>query len=76
MTVLRREAELAIGAAAEGFCPLCSIELRVHDRRACCPCCGDSYRVGPRRLEVRKCAMHGRDCEHWEAVWASPIGPS
>ena len=67
---LSRQAEAALRDVAEGACPLCHVGLTIHDDRACCPCCGDSYRAGPNRLEMRKCAEHGRDCEHWEAVWA------
>jgi hypothetical protein len=69
--MFRSQAERAIASVIEAGCPLCKVELRVHDDRACCPCCGDSYRAGPNRLDMRRCAMHGRDCEHWEAVWAS-----
>jgi uncharacterized Zn finger protein (UPF0148 family) len=68
---LSRQSEAAIGDVAEGICPLCDVGLVIHDGRACCPCCGDSYRAGPHRLEMRKCDEHGRRCEHWEAVWAS-----
>ena len=68
---LRLQAETAIGQAGEGFCPLCNVPFRVHDGVGCCPCCGDSYRAEPNRIEMRKCSEHGCDCEHWEAVWAS-----
>jgi hypothetical protein len=61
---LRSQAERAIASVVEAECPLCKVELRVHDDRACCPCCGDSYRAGPQRLEIERCAEHGRDCEH------------
>ena len=64
---LRSSAERAIGSVVEAECPLCKVELRIHDERACCPCCGDSYKVGPSRLEVRRCSEHGRRCEHWQA---------
>jgi hypothetical protein len=64
---LRDQAERAIGSVVEASCPLCPVELRLHDLRACCPCCGDSYRAGAGRLEVQMCAEHGRDCEHSEA---------
>ena len=40
------------------------------DGRACCPCCGDTYKVSNHRLEVRQCPEHGRHCEHWRAAWA------
>lgn len=68
---LSRQAQAAVGDVVEGTCPLCKVSLRIHDDRACCPCCGDSYRAGRNRLEVRRCAAHGRTCQHWEAVWAS-----
>jgi hypothetical protein len=66
---LKNEAERAIAVLVEGYCPLCKVELRIHDSRGCCPCCGDSYAAGPNRLEIRQCAEHGRHCEHWEALW-------
>lgn len=68
--LLSRDMEHVIGLVVEGVCPLCRVELRVHDGRGCCPCCGDSYKAAENRLEVRQCPDHGRDCEHWEAVWA------
>lgn len=68
---LSDQAERAIASVVEAECPLCKVELRIHDDRACCPCCGDSYRAGPHRLEIQRCATHGRNCQHWEAVWAS-----
>jgi hypothetical protein len=74
--VLQTQAERAIASVVEAECPLCKVELRVHDARACCPCCGDSYKAAENRLEVRKCPEHGRDCEHWQAVWALGRGPS
>ena len=67
---LRSQAEHAIGFVAEGTCPLCTVQLGIHDERACCPCCGDCYTAAPNRLEIRQCPEHGRRCEHWEAVWA------
>jgi hypothetical protein len=63
---MSRDVEQAIGLVAEGSCPLCKVGLRVHDGRGCCP----SYKASENRLEVRQCPEHGRDCEHWEAVWA------
>jgi hypothetical protein len=57
---LRTHAERAIASVVEAECPLCKVELRLHDERACCPCCGDSYRAGPDRLEVKMCEEHGR----------------
>ena len=65
------QAERAIASVIEAGCPLCKVELRIHSGRACCPCCGDSYKVGRNRLEVARCPEHGRSCEHWEAVWAA-----
>jgi len=67
---LSRQAEAAVGDVVEATCPLCRVGLRIHDDRACCPCCGDSYTAAERRLEVRQCPEHGRVCEHWQAVWA------
>lgn len=66
---LSAQAERGIASVIEAECPLCHVELRVHDDRACWPCCGDSYVVSADRLEVRQGAKHGRRCEHWEAVW-------
>jgi hypothetical protein len=66
---LSSQAERAIASVVEAGCPLCKVELRVHDERACCPCCGDSYVASQDRLEVKQCSEHGRRCEHWEAVW-------
>jgi len=68
---LTSQAEAAVRDVVEGTCPICRVGLTIHDGRACCPCCGDTYRVGPHRLEVRKCATHGRSCEHWAAVWSA-----
>jgi hypothetical protein len=68
---LTAAAEDAIGFVVEGTCPLCRVGLRVHDERACCPCCGDSYVAALGRLEITQCGEHGRFCEHWEAVWAT-----
>ena len=65
------QAERAIAAVVEAICPLCGIELRVHDGRACCPCRGDSYVASPNRCEVRQCPEHGWRCDHWQAVWAT-----
>ena len=65
----KTEAERAIAAVIEAECPLCSVELRIHDGRACCPCCGDTYKAQAGRLEVSRCPAHGRSCRHWEAVW-------
>lgn len=68
---LTASAEQAIGFVVEGICPLCRSGLRVHDERACCPCCGDSYVAARGQLEIRQCSEHGRFCEHWEGVWAA-----
>jgi hypothetical protein len=68
---LRDEAERAIASVVEAECPLCKVELRVHDERACCPCCGDSYKAAENRLDIRQCATHGCNCEHWQAMWAT-----
>jgi uncharacterized Zn finger protein (UPF0148 family) len=71
---LSSQAERAIGIVVEGSCPVCKVALRIHDERACCPFCSDSYVVSTSRLEVRHCAEHGRRCEHWEAVWQQREG--
>ena len=68
---LRGDAEQAIGFVVEGTCPLCKVNLHVHDGRACCTCCGDSYKAAENRLEIAKCPEHGRHCNHWEAVWSA-----
>ncbi len=62
-SLLSSQAERGIASVVEAECPLCKVEMQVHDGRACCPCCGDSYRVGPSRLDMKQCP------EHWEAVW-------
>jgi hypothetical protein len=66
---LRGQAERAIASVVEAECPLCRGELRVHDGRACCPCCGDTYRASENRLEISQCLEYGRSCEHWVRVW-------
>ena len=66
---LAKDSERAIQDVAEGICPLCHVRLVVHDGRGCCQCCGDTFSAAPGRLELRKCPEHGRQCEHWEAVW-------
>lgn len=71
---LSSQVERAIASVVEAECPLCKVQLRVHDERACCPCCGDSYIAGPGRLEIRQCPEHGRHCEHWEAMWDARQG--
>src|SRR5487761_1332019 len=68
---LRSQAERAIASVVEAECPLCKVELGIHDGRACCPCCGDTYVASGGRLEMKRCSEHGRDCAHWEAVWAA-----
>jgi len=60
--------------ANEGFCPLCEMALTVHHRRACCPCCGDSYLVGTGRMDIKRCPVHGKHCTNWQAVWNSRSG--
>jgi uncharacterized Zn finger protein (UPF0148 family) len=72
--MMHNDAARAIASVIEAQCPLCKVELAVHDGRACCPCCGDSYVASTDRLEVRRCDKHGRDCEHWQAVWARTLG--
>lgn len=72
---LAGQAEQAIGLVVEGTCPLCKVGLRIHDQRACCPCCGDSYLAAASRLEIRRCPEHGRHCEHWQAVWSHEPPP-
>src|SRR5213594_3409690 len=69
--LLRNDATHVITAVVEAQCPLCRTELRVHDDRACCPCCGDSYRVAADQRDVKRCPPHGRRCEHWEAIWSA-----
>jgi hypothetical protein len=69
---LRDQAERAIGSVVEAQCPLCKVEFRVHDGRACCPCCGDSYLAGNDLLEMKPCPEHARICAHWEAAWRGP----
>ena len=68
---LKDEAERAIALVVEAECPLCKVELRIHDERACIPCCGDSYVVTSNRLEVMQCPTHRRRSEQWQAVWAA-----
>jgi uncharacterized Zn finger protein (UPF0148 family) len=75
--MLQSQAERAIASVIEAECPLCKVELRVHDGSACCPCCGDSYNAAKDRLEIRPCPEHSRRCEHWEAIWTvMPPGDS
>ena len=69
------DAVRAIAAVIEAECPLCASSLRIDDGRGCCPCCGDSYIVSDNRLELRRCVEHGKDREHWKAVWARRMGP-
>jgi len=59
----------AIVGVAEGFCPLCRVQLVVSDGRACCPCAG--YRLDGQRFEMTTCAQHlAFRCEHWLKVWS------
>lgn len=62
---LSTQAQLAIGVVAEAFCPLCRVRLIVHDGRACCRFCADSYMVSVNPVEVGRCQEHGKHCEHW-----------
>jgi len=65
------QAAKAIVDVAEGFCPLCRVQLVVHDGRACCPCGGCSYRLDGQRFEMTTCAQHPAfRCEHWLKVWS------
>ena len=68
-----RSADGGVPWVVESFCPLCEARLRVHDGRACCPCCGDSYLAATNRLDVQRCVVHGRDCEHWGMIWRASI---
>src|ERR1700730_1837471 len=63
--VLRRDVERAIASVVEAECPLCIVELRVHDGRACCPCCGDTYSARQGGLEISPCPEHQANCRHW-----------
>jgi hypothetical protein len=67
--VMREDAERAIDWVIEAHCPICAVALRIHDQRACCPCCGDSYVARSNHLDVMKCPIHGRECAHWAAFW-------
>lgn len=67
---LHDQAQRAIGLVAESACPLCHLELRIHDGRACCRCCGDSYVVAANRLDVKPCPIHATTCEHWRRLFA------
>jgi hypothetical protein len=68
---VRHDAERALSLVIESECPLCMVVLRVHDGRACCQCCGDSYAEAANRLEIRACPEHSRRCEHGDAVLAA-----
>lgn len=67
---MRNEAERARASVVEAECPLCKVELRVDDGRACWPCVAISYKAGLNRLEVSQCSEHGCVCEHWQALWS------
>lgn len=69
--LLGTAAELAIAIVVEAESPLCRVELRVHDGRARCVCCGDFYIVETNRLDVKRCDVHGHHCDHWQAIWAT-----
>lgn len=70
---MHEEVKQVIGFVIEGACPLCKVGFYLHDDRACCLCCGDSYRVATDRLDVKQCPIHGRNCEHWQAMWATML---
>lgn len=70
---IRAQVELAIKDVSEGACPLCHVRLVIHDGQGCCPCCGDAYKTSTGRLEMRRCEQHGRNCHHWDAIWAARI---
>jgi hypothetical protein len=70
VATVREEAERAIDWVIEAHCPLCQVALVVHDGRACCPCCGDSYVARSNHLDVMKCPVHGQVCHHRADVWA------
>src|SRR5712692_6979696 len=71
--LMRGQAEAAMRDVSEGACPLCKVALVVHDGRGCCPCCGDTYTTSDGRLEIKRCDQHGRDCQHWNAVWSAHL---
>jgi hypothetical protein len=71
--LMRAQADAAIADVSEGSCPLCKVGLVIHDARGCCPCCGDTFKTSLGRLEMRQCDQHGRDCQHWDAVWFSTL---
>ena len=66
---MRDKTREAIGAVVEGAGPLCKVALVIHDDRAWCSCCGDSYVAASDRLDVMPCPLHVRFCQHWEAIW-------
>jgi hypothetical protein len=57
---LNDAAERAIPLVIEAECRLCKVELRIHDERACCSCCGDFCGVSSDRLEVMQAVWAGR----------------
>ena len=67
--MLHEDAKHAIASVIEEKCPLCQVELREHDGRAFCSCCGDRYKAQTNRLEIQRCSKHGRDCVHWQRAW-------
>src|ERR1051326_4093111 len=64
---MRDEAERAVASVVEAGCPVCKVAFRIEDGWGRCPCCGDLYRAGTNRLEIRPSAQ-ARRCEHWRAV--------
>jgi len=65
---LKDDGERAIASVLEAEYPLCKVELRVHDGRASCLCCGDIYRAATDRLEIKPCVENSRRGEHWEPI--------
>jgi hypothetical protein len=53
---------LVIGLVVDGACPPCRVELRIHDGRACCPCCGDRLDGAWSTVAIAFAGKCGRDC--------------
>ncbi len=71
MTSMQEDADGAIRSIAEGYCPLCHVELIVHRDKACCPCGGCSYSVRDHSLSMDSCEEHPPvRCVHWQHVWS------
>jgi len=68
---IRHQADNAIAEVVEGACTSAMSTWSYTNGRGCCPCCGDTYKASNGRLEVRQCNEHGRECDHWEAIWAA-----